>query len=330
MSSAGKDLNSVGPKRRREAVWRDRNREMNYVTPVTLSSSVTWHEPALPIEEPVSDLLRAWRNFGLASGHSDRTISSRTYTLLRIAKAGIDPLTASADELTEWLSTLRDSRTGEQVTRSTKATYRAQVRAFYKWLHETGRRGDDPTGQLPRPRAQHGQPRPLTVAQVEDMLRACSDPRAAVTRAYILLGGYAGLRVHEIAKIRGEDVHDGLIFVRGKGGHEASLPLHPLLVDLVENMPARGWWFPTSSELGHVHRCSVSTAIKRAMVRAGVPGTPHALRHFYGTQTLRSSGGNLRTTQRAMRHLSISSTAIYTDVDDAALSHAISGIPPAA
>lgn len=301
-------------------------------TPVTPSSEfeAAWETPALPLEEPTRDILAAWRNYGLASGHSDRTIGSRTYTMQRIADAGIDLLTASADDLTDWLSTLRDSRTGEQVARSTKATYRAQVRAFYKWLHETGRRADDPTGQLPRPRAPHGQPRPLTVPQVEELLRACADPRAAVTRAYVLIGAYAGLRVHEIAKIRGEDVHEGQLFVRGKGGHEAHLPLHPLLVELAEGMPPRGWWFPTSSQLGHVHRCSVSTAIKRAMIRAGVPGTPHALRHFYGTQVLRAAGGNLRTTQQAMRHVSISSTAIYTLVDDAALSHAISGIPSAA
>lgn len=302
---------------------------MTLITPVTsvTESSVSWHAQALPLEEPIRDLLQAFQNYNLASGHSDRTITSRTYTMQRIARSGIDPATASADELTEWLSTLRDSRTGKQVMKSTKATYRGQIRAFYKWLHETGRREDDPTGRMPRPKAPQGLPRPLTLAQVEALLAACADPRAAVTRSYILLSGYAGLRVHEVAKIRGEDVHDGQILVCGKGGHEALLPLHPVLVELAERMPTRGWWFPTSSKLGHVHRCSVSTAIKRAMVRAGVPGTPHALRHFYGTQTLHSSGGNLRVTQRAMRHLSIQSTAIYTAIDDAALSHAIGGIP---
>lgn len=322
------------PIRPREPRRAGKNRIMNSVTPVSpvtpAEPSGTWHEDALPLEEPVGDLLRAWRNFGLASGHSDRTISSRTYTLKRIARSGIDPLTASADELTDWLSTLRDSRTGQQVSRSTKATYRAQVRSFYKWLHDTGRRVDNPTLQLPKPRARQGQPRPLTAEQVELMLVACSDSRAWQTRAYILLGAYAGLRVHEIAKIRGEEVRARELFVRGKGGHEAQLPLHPLLVDLAERMPARGWWFPTSSQLGHVHRCSVSTAIKRAMIRADVPGTPHALRHFYGTEVLRSSGGNLRVAQAAMRHLSIQSTAIYTAVDATELSHAISGIPSAA
>ncbi|MBB2892196.1 tyrosine-type recombinase/integrase [Flexivirga oryzae] len=292
-----------------------------------LTFDPAWQEPALPLPEQTGELLRAFRRHGLASGHSDRTISAREYTIRRLLAADLDPLTSSADDLTEWLSTLRDSRTGELVTRSSKATYRAQVRAFFRWLHETGRRDDDPTSRLPRPRAQRGVPRPLSVAQVEQLLKACDDPRAAWTRAYVSLAAFAGLRVHEIAKIRGQDVRGGRLFVRGKGGHEALLPMHPLLVELAERMPDTGWWFPTSSQLGHVHRCSVSTAIKRAMDRAGVPGTPHALRHFYGTQVLKSSGGNLRTTQQAMRHVSIQSTAIYTLVDDAALTHAIGGIP---
>lgn len=60
--------------------------------------------------------------------------------------------------------------------------------------------------------------------------------------------------------------------------------------------------------------------------RAGVTGTPHALRHHYGTQVLRTSG-DLRTAQRALRHASPASTAIYTQVADDALYRAIAGIP---
>lgn len=65
------------------------------------------------------------------------------------------------------------------------------------------------------------------------------------------------------------------------------------------------------------------------MKRAGVTGTPHGLRHHFGTQVLRASGGDLRTTQRALRHASPATTAIYTQVADEALFRAIGGIPAA-
>ncbi len=292
------------------------------------SAGHTWFMDPLPLPETLEDVLSAWRRHSMASGHSERTITSRTYTIKGLAKS-VDPLTANREQLTRWLSELTNGRTGVEASKSSKATYRAQLRAFYVWLMDTGRREDDPSARLPKPRVSPGQPRPLTPAQVEAILGACSDPRSRMIRAYVLLACYAGLRVHEIAKVRGEDVQGDDLRVLGKGGHHASLPMHPAIQTLAAAMPAVGWWFPTDSASGHVHRCSVSSAIKRAMVRAGVPGTPHAARHHYGTQVLRASGGNLRTAQRALRHANVATTAIYTDITDDALRRAISGIPSA-
>ena len=66
------------------------------------------------------------------------------------------------------------------------------------------------------------------------------------------------------------------------------------------------------------------------MKRAGVAGTPHALRHFYVTQVLRATGGDLRTTQRLARHASPATTAIYTQVLDETAARAAAAIPGAA
>lgn len=49
------------------------------------------------------------------------------------------------------------------------------------------------------------------------------------------------------------------------------------------------------------------------MERAGVHGTPHQLRHFFGTSLL-DAGVDLRTVQELMRHESLQSTQIYTHV----------------
>ncbi len=286
-----------------------------------------WVMVPLPFDESLSETLASWKEHGLASGHSQRTIEARAYTIQRLSKCGINPLTANREALTEWMSLLTDSRSGQPVERSTKATYRSQLRSFYDWMQDTGRREDDPSAKLPKPRTSAGIPRPLSFPQVEAVLAACSDSRAHQTRAYVILACYEGFRVHEVAKIRGEDIQGAELFVRGKGGKASTVPLHPKVLELASSMPATGWWFPTGSESGHVHRCSVSSAIKRAMIRAGVPGTPHACRHFYGTQVLKATGGNLRLTQRAMRHSSPSTTAIYTQIADDELFRAVSGIP---
>lgn len=281
-----------------------------------------WREVPLPYPETMVDILAAWTEYGLASGHSDRTTSSRVYTVRRLIRSGVDPLTADRDELTRWLA-------GLEAKRSSKATYRAQIRSFYQWMVDSGRRLDDPSARLPRPRTSPGLPRPLTPGQVDAILRACAHPSAAQTRAYVILAAYAGLRVHEVAQVRGEHIYGDELVVLGKGGREGSVPMHPRVARLADTMPDDGWWFPSPSASGHVHRCSVSAAIKRAMIRADVAGTPHALRHHYGTQVLRASGGNLRTAQRALRHANITTTAVYTQIADDALRSAIAGIPAA-
>lgn len=286
----------------------------------------TWVAEALPFPESLEDVLAAWRLDSATAGHSPRTIDSRGYTVRRLARS-LDPLDADRGQLVAWLASLTGGEGG--LKRSSMATYRGQLRAFYQWLADTGRRSDDPSAQLPKPRTQPGTPRPLTPAQVVAVFRACDDPRAMTTRAYLTLACFAGLRVHEIAKVRGEDVQGDQLHVLGKGGRDAWLPMHPSIKLLATTMPPTGWWFPTASARGHVHRCSVSSAIKRAMTRAEVPGTPHATRHFYGTQVLRSSGGNLRMAQRALRHASPATTAIYTLIADDELAHAIAGIPAA-
>ena len=139
------------------------------------------------------------------------------------------------------------------------------------------------------------------------------------TRAMILLAAFAGLRVHEIAKIRGEDFDPaaGSLIVTGKGGKTARLALEDALVEeLVATMPRTGWWFPGYGE--HADRPitsrAVSHAISGVMKRAGMyNGKPHQLRHFYGT-TLVEEGVNLRIVQKLMRHSSVASTQIYTGV----------------
>lgn len=274
---------------------------------------------ALPLDDTLGLTLTDWQRHGIAAGHAARTIDARAETVRRLARVVHDPLTATGQDLIDWLAT-------QPVQRSSRAVYRSQLRAFYGWLVATGRRLDDPSAALPKPRVPRTEPRPLTADEVDRVLAATAHPRAHTTRAMVVLACFAGLRVHEIAQVRGDDIRGGGLRVRGKGGALATVPLHPLVRALADVMPRAGWWFPGVVD-GHVSRTSVGAAITRAMRRAGVAGTPHACRHFYGTQVLRAAGGNLRIAQRALRHADIRSTAIYTLVSDDELHQAIAGIP---
>lgn len=199
--------------------------------------------------------------------------------------------------------------------------------AWFKWLQLTDRRVDNPMVKVGTPRVPERDPRPLADTEVVVLLQA---RMWSSTRAMILLALLAGLRVHEIAKVRGEDFDHAnrVLWVMGKGRKLKSIPLHPMLIELASSMPVSGWWFPMRGYPSeHVRSKSVSDVVGRTMRRAGVRGTPHSLRHWYAT-TLLDDGADIRLVQELMRHKSIASTQIYTAVPDHRRHEAIGRLDP--
>ncbi|MCE5292481.1 MAG: tyrosine-type recombinase/integrase [Nocardiaceae bacterium] len=150
------------------------------------------------------------------------------------------------------------------------------------------------------------------------------------TRRMILLATLAGLRVHEIAKIRGEDVDVAgrMIRVIGKNDKIALIPMHPILVEMAEDMPRKGFWFESPSRPGEcLYSQSVSQIVGNAMRRAHIAGTPHSLRHWFASNLL-ASGADLLTIRELLRHSSVATTQIYTKVPDQHRSDAVSKLDP--
>ncbi|MGK9270324.1 tyrosine-type recombinase/integrase [Williamsia muralis] len=143
------------------------------------------------------------------------------------------------------------------------------------------------------------------------------------TRLKILLAAFAGLRVHEIAKVKGEDVDrvTQTLTVKGKGGHTYTVPLHPVIMEASKHYPDRGYWFPRCTRGIGIDKSrpmggkAVSDVIGRTMRRAGIPGTPHGLRHFFATELVKADV-DLRTVQELLRHSSLQTTQIYVAVPD--------------
>lgn len=257
-------------------------------------------------EESTEVLIGAWETWQTASGLSCWTIRERSRLVRRLTeKSGRPAAVTSAADLADYLAA---------VPPGSRATYWASLRAWYRWLVLTGRRRDNPTDLLPQPKRRKGAPRPVADEYMAVLLAGAHMYHH--THVMILLAALAGLRVHEVAKIHGRDVDTiaRTITVVGKGDTIAVLPMHPMLTEQAQTMPSDDWWFlARRGREGHVHGRSVSTLIGNAMRRNGVPGTPHALRHWYAT-TLLSNGADLRVVQELMRHSSVATTQIYTRV----------------
>jgi integrase/recombinase XerD len=143
---------------------------------------------------------------------------------------------------------------------ATRATYFGHLHSYFDFAIENDILTVNPMGRMRRPKVPKGKPRPLTAEQVDQVMAAAPN---ANMRAWLTLGLYAGLRAHEIAKIRGEDINEDTIYVLGKGGSRKEIPTHPRVWALAQERPRVGWLFPSRSSVGHVTSLSVSTLTTR-------------------------------------------------------------------
>ena len=271
----------------------------------------------------VDPLLQEWELWQLAARRSEITVSERVRVLGAFAdESGCSAGRAQPIDIVRWLG----AHTEWSV--STAATYHSYLRAWFHWLCLMEYRSDNPMIKLAAPRYPQRVPRPVSD---DDLIRLLLARMHHRTRVMILLAALAGLRVSEIARVRGEDLDlaGPRIYVIGKGQKRACLPLHPLLVEMAASMPRRGWWFPANNRRpgDHIHGKSVSDIIGQAMRRAGARGTPHSLRHWTGS-TLLDDGADLRTVQELLRHSQLNTTAVYTRVPDERRYAAVARLDP--
>lgn len=203
----------------------------------------------------------------------------------------------------------------------TRATYHGHLTDFCAWLTANGHLDENPMDEVRSPKRPRPNPRPLTEAEARRVLGVVEGQ----TRDWILLAMLAGLRVSEIAKIRGEDVTADGIYVSGKGEVEAMLPCHADLWAMAERYARHGYWFPGNDE-GHIPSQQISLVVGKLFTALGIEGSIHRCRHYYATSLLRN-GANVRKVQKLMRHANLETTASYAAVDEDELRDAINQLP---
>lgn len=252
----------------------------------------------------LDDVLATWRAWQEAQGLSERTIEDRAALVRRYVDfAHEEPLAFTAGGITRYVG-----RSG--LKPRTRWLYRQHLQAYSDFLVRTHQRETTPLVDVPEVRKPTGTPRPIEVAELAAVLERVQGP----ARMMILLAAYAGLRVHEIAKLRGRDLdrRAGVLTVEGKGSKVRLLPAHASILAEAASYPEVDWWFP-AAEGGPVTRQAVAQQITRALRAAGVHATAHQLRHTFATMLL-EAGADIRVVQELMGHSSLQSTQIYTRV----------------
>lgn len=218
------------------------------------------------------------------------------------------------------------------------------VKGFHAWLAETrgleapavsATRGPRLSPRLPRPVD------PAAAAALLDQVAAQSlEPWVGARDVAVVTLLYGcGLRVSEALGLRQADAPLGeTVRIQGKGGRERVVPVLPVARVAVEDYRVACPFTPgpqaplflgvRGGGLGQRH---VQAVMAAARMQLGLPqtATPHALRHSFATHLLQA-GGDLRTIQELLGHASLSSTQVYTGVDQVRLMEAYAAAHPKA
>lgn len=258
--------------------------------------------------------IEGWTDTLKAAGLSAQTIKSRRYKMVHLA-ALLMP-SGPEDVTTEQIVQVFAR---QQWKPETRKAYRNTISSFFRWLHKSCRRSDDPSLDVPRVKKPHAHPRPCP----DRYIAAAMEMATPSEKLMIRLGAECGLRRGEIARVHSDDVvadsagHS--LIVRGKGDKQRIVPLPDDLAGII--MDARGYLFPGRFG-GHVEESYIGDHISRLLPDGYAA---HTLRHRFAT-TAYAATHDLFVVAELLGHESVETTEHYVAMPDGRLREATAAV----
>ena len=258
--------------------------------------------------------IEGWTDTLRAAGLSAQTIKSRRYKMVHLA-ALLMP-SGPEDVTTEQIVQVFAR---QQWKPETRKAYRNTISSFFRWLHKSCRRSDDPSLDVPRVKKPHAHPRPCP----DKYITAAMEKATAAEKLMIRFGAECGLRRGEIARVHSDDVvadsagHS--LIVRGKGDKQRIVPLPDDLAAIV--MDANGYLFPGRFG-GHVEESYIGDHISHLLPDGYAA---HTLRHRFAT-TAYAATHDLFVVAELLGHESVETTEHYVAMPDGRLREATAAV----
>lgn len=215
---------------------------------------------------------------------------------------------------------------------SSQARIISGIRSFYKYLSLENEINFDPSLLLDFPKTMRKLPETLGVPEIDLIMKQIdySQKEGQRNRAMLETLYGCGLRVSELVDLKISDLHfkEDYIMVIGKGDKQRMVPIGDfakkfITIYLKEIRPIMPVTKANTDTLflnrrgGKISRVMVFLIIKDLVEKAGIKKTisPHTFRHSFATHLL-EGGADLRAIQEMLGHQSITTTEIYTHVDN--------------
>lgn len=271
------------------------------------------------------DLVAAWARAQERGGVLRSSITRQTSDMRSLVR-WLQPrplFEAAREDVEAWMDAGK-GRKSQALAPRTRYSRISTVHSFYTWAIMEELTEHDPTARIRRPRVRPGLPRPVATA---DLVRALelAEPRMML---WLSLAAFAGLRCMEIAGLHRDDLLDDREMIRllGKGEKERLVPLHAVLVDLLERypLPRRGPLFMHDG--AQILPARVSKEIAAYCVAVDVNATAHNFRHWFASAAYEASG-DIRTVADLLGHSNLNTSLTYAAFSPSRMRATVAAIP---
>ncbi len=220
---------------------------------------------------------------------------------------------------------------GKHLSTASIARHIVAVRMFLRFHTLEGLIDGDICSSMETPKTWQKLPRVLGCQQTITLITSLDtkSPYYSRDKAVLELLYATGMRASEAAGVKLGDINDKIGYLRcfGKGGKERIVPVHKgalgALTEYIKTLRVKLLKGRDVSEVflsrtgRPLDRIEIWRIVKKAAVLAGMDKqvTPHTLRHCFGTHLLQG-GADLRTVQEMLGHADVTTTQIYTHVDN--------------
>jgi site-specific recombinase XerD len=275
------------------------------------------------LKKPV-DGIEQWRNKLTSEGNSNSTIRGYEYSVAKVLREDPKPTTQSL----EARFAARRREVGIEVIRFEQKA----LKSLFGFLCSRGLWNENPMDDIKLMKPEQKEREVPTDAQVTALLEGeyhlHSRMSAWKFRTILTILAHTGLRVTEAASILRENLNFGphpSVKVMGKGGKERTVPLSARAgayalqwLEMTKGINSK-YLFPGMNPEKFWDVTAIEEDMKRACEKMGIkPITPHQLRHWWATSTLKN-GGKLEVVSKLLGHARLDTTSIYRHISQAEL-----------
>nr|WP_286207949.1 tyrosine recombinase XerC [Clostridium caldaquaticum] len=239
-------------------------------------------------------------------------------------------------DLYAFLSFVENRRNNTSYTRARKV---AAIKSFFKYLYSKTRiLYENPASDLESPKISKKNPIYLTLKESKNLLSSIDETYKHNKRDFCIITLFlnCGLRLSELCSIDISKIKGDILTIVGKGNKERTVYLNKACLtaisdymnerNCIEVLPRDKDALFISERKRRINKRTVELIVKKYIEIAGLDKskyTPHKLRHTAATLMYKHGNVDIRSLQKILGHENISTTQIYTHVDDEKLREAV-------